>query len=406
MTGAPGKGDSEVFACRSIAEYCGNYLKLMHDACVERGAMILGTGRNFPALALILLAASWASAYAAAESVRNPRDTLVYKDGDRVQGSMVSHTADMIVFHSDRFGELRVKTGEGVVIPGEKDPETERIVAAVIAPEEPGSAARAKATPREPSPRARAKAEASEAEVERATIWDRYSPGLLTARVRSFFGPWKGRFAFSTEIVSDSAERNYYSTEAKVNRKWERNEVQISSRYDFVETNDVPTTDILKASGTWRHEFTKTRFAHYRPSGEWNRANRRQGVPHKYVLLQQEFGAGFHLITTPTRKVRTGVSQNLFNLWNIAPTPDHNSRAAYSAFEEIELKLPWQMGVTQRGVWYPIEGRRDGWENRIELNKKLTETLSASLRHEVRRRNPDGGAQDYDRLKLLFGFDF
>jgi hypothetical protein len=64
------------------------------------------------------------------------------------------------------------------------------------------------------------------------------------------------------------------------------------------------------------------------------------------------------------------------------------------------------MTVFQRGVWYPAHDGPDGWENRLELNKKLTETLSTSIRHEMRRNNPDGSAQDYTRLKLLFGLDF
>ncbi len=354
-------------------------------------AMISGTVRNF-AVGMVVLATAWTLVAADAESVVNPRDTLAFKDGDRVQGSVVSQSEELIVFRSDRFGELRVKAGEGVVIPREKDPEVAE-VAAVAKPEV--------ATPEE-----RAKAEAREAEVERATAWDRYSPSVLTARVRRFFGPWKGRFAISTEIVSDSAERNYYSFETKLGRKWERNDVQLTGRYDFVETNDVPTTDMIKGSGSWRHEFAKNRFTHYRPSVELNRASKRQGMPNDYILLQQEFGAGFQILGTPTRTVRSGVSYNLFDIWNSAPEPDHTSRDAISVFEEIELKLPWQMGLTQRGVWYPVQNRRDGWENRIELNKRLTETLSASLRHEVRRHNPDGSAQDYDRLKLLFGFDF
>jgi hypothetical protein len=42
----------------------------------------------------------------------------------------------------------------------------------------------------------------------------------------------------------------------------------------------------------------------------------------------------------------------------------------------------------------------------LELNKKLTETLTAAVRHEVRHNNPDVRVQDYTRLKVLFGFDF
>lgn len=366
-----------------------------------------------------MLAAVWfafvtTGAFASTENVTDSRDTLVFKDGDRLHGVVVQQSAEAIVFRSDRFGELRVKPTDAVVIPAEKGtaaaapkpatPAPPRVASpapAVAAKTQPAVAAPAP-TPVAATPEARREA----AEVERATVWDRFTPSVLTARVRRLFGPWKGRFAFSTEIVSDVAERLNHSVEARVTRKWERDELQVNTRYDLAETNGIRTTDMVKAAGSWRREFSKAHFAHYRPSVEWNRASRRQGVPNEYVLLQQEIGAGFNLLNSPTRKVRTGVSQNLFDIWNSAPVPDHTSRTTPSSFQELEFKLPWQMGLTQRGVWYPVRHRRDGWENRIELNKKLTETLSTSVRHEVRRHNPDGSAQNYERLRLMFALDF
>jgi hypothetical protein len=84
----------------------------------------------------------------------------------------------------------------------------------------------------------------------------------------------------------------------------------------------------------------------------------------------------------------------------------HDSRGVISTFQETDLTLPWRITITQRGVWYPVRDQKDGWENRVELNKKLTETLSTSVRHEIRRNNPDGTAQDYTRLRLMFGLDF
>ena len=85
---------------------------------------------------------------------------------------------------------------------------------------------------------------------------------------------------------------------------------------------------------------------------------------------------------------------------------DHVSRRVISTFGEAEFVLPWRITISERGIWYPVSNDADGWENRVDLNKKLTETLSTSLRHEIRRNNPDGSAQDYTRLKLMFGLDF
>ncbi len=355
------------------------------------------------ACALALASVAWA-----AQTTPNTRDTLVYKDGDRVQGTLVSQSAAEIVFKTDRFGEVRVKAGDAVVIKAEKRPELPGKVVPVVAQgiQPPAPKPASPATPATPAEKKAAVAAAEKAEEERVTIWDRFSPAVLTAKVRNYFGPWHGRLSFSTEVVSDVAERNNSSYETHLSRKWKTDEVQLNARYDFSETNDVVTTDIVKLSGQWRHEFNKQLFAHYRPTSEWNRASKFRGLPNDYVLLQQELGVGYHVLTKPSRKLRVGVSQNLFDTWNTAPGAEHTSRGLVSTFEEAEFTLPWRITISQRGVWYPVRQQKDGWENRFEVNKKLTETLSTSLRHEIRRNNPDGTSQDYDRLKLLFGLDF
>ena len=166
----------------------------------------------------------------------------------------------------------------------------------------------------------------------------------------------------------------------------------------------------MRGDGLWRHTFPKNRFAVYHPTFEWNRANisTTRLVPGgDYFLLQQEIGVGLSIWSTPLRKVRIGVSENLFDLWSQDPVPSHNSRAVQSAFVESEFKLPWRMSLTQRAVYYySIASESTGWESTVELSKKFTETFSTSIRHEIRRNNPDGRAPDYTRLKLLFGVDF
>ncbi len=351
------------------------------------------------ALALVFAAGAFAS-----DAVPSKRDTLVYKDGDRVQGSLVTRENDTIVFKSDRFGELRVPAADAVVILAEKLTPPASAVAATAGEKTPVVVAQG-IQPAKSEKQAEAE-KAEKAEEEKLSIWEMFSPSVLTAHVRNYFGPWHGRLALSAEVLADVTDRNSVAFEANLKRKWEKDEVTMNARYDFAETNDVPTTDLWKGTASWRHDFNKREFAQYRPTVEWNRASQLRGFPNDYVLLQQEIGVGFAVLTTPTRKVRTGVSENLFDTWNTAPGAGHTSRGVASTFEEVELTLPWRMGLSQRGVWYPVRNQPDGWENRIELNKKLTETLSTSLRHEVRRNNPDGSAQDYTRMKLLFGLDF
>ncbi|MES1194978.1 MAG: hypothetical protein ABUL65_03725, partial [Opitutus sp.] len=184
-------------------------------------------------------------------------------------------------------------------------------------------------------------------------------------------------------------------------------EVQLNGRYDYSETSARATTDMVKADGLWRHDFSKNSFAQYRPTLEWNRASFKAGLPADYVLLQQEIGAGLNLVGTPARKLRVGLSENLFAVWTLPAPAAHSSRTTESVFVEMELKLPWGLLLTDRGVYYySISSARDGWENRAELSKKFTETFSTAIRHEIRRGSPDGTAQDYTRLRLLLGLDF
>src|SRR4051794_23957603 len=123
----------------------------------------------------ILLVCAWIAAAAlhGTESATTARDTLAYKDGDRVQGKLVERTADTLVFKSDRFGELRVPIAGAGVTPGDKpsEPPAKVVVANGIQP-----------------PKATARAAAERAEAERISVWDRFSPSVLTAKVRNFFG--------------------------------------------------------------------------------------------------------------------------------------------------------------------------------------------------------------------------
>jgi hypothetical protein len=363
------------------------YLSLATRTCVQVGMRL----EKLSVWPWLLIACFWfglvAHAQSPADEGDNGRDVLVYKDGDRVRGHVVTESTDLIVFKSDRFGELRVRPDEVVIIKAEKPQGavTKQVVAAGIRPL--------------PTP-------AERREQEKVSIWERFSPAVLTARVRNFFGPWHGRLAVSDEVVTDTAHRNAIAVEAKLKRTLEKDVVELTSRYDYDRTDDVKTTDLLKSTGSWRHDFNRMQFTQYRPTLEWNRANRRPNAANEYVLLQQELGFGFNVLSKPARKLRLGLSENLFDTWSSGPGSSHSSRAVESLFDEAEFALPWRMALTQRGVWYPMVHNSDGWEDQIELNKKLTETLSVALRHEIRRHNPDGASQDYTRLKLLLGLDF
>ena len=321
-------------------------------------------------------------------------DVLVYNDGDRVRGHLIDRSVDSWVFMSERFGLVRVPLADAKVILG--------------TPEAAAAIARADAE------EARRKAE--EADNSSALSWAKLSPFALADHLRDFFGPWHGRFAFSTQVINNGSETTNQTVAANLKRKWTADNLELNARYDFADTNHVTTTDILKGDASWRHDFPNKLFSIYSPSVEWNRANfvvttapdgTAVTVPANYVLLQQEIGVGVTLFAKPRRNLRVGVAENIFNVWQTSPPESSSKDTAESLFVELDWKLPWRMTLTERGVWYySIASQRDGWENKLELDKKLTETFTIGIRHETRSNSPDIHVQDYTLLKLLMGVDF
>jgi hypothetical protein len=312
-------------------------------------------------------------------------DVLVYSDGDRIRGHLVDQSVDTWLFMSDRFGLLRVPLNDAKVVLGD--------------PEAAAAVARAK--------RAEARAKAEEADNGSFLRWSLRSPMALTEALGDFFGPWHGRFAFSTQIMTNTTETTNEMAEAHLTRKWPKDTVQLDARYDFSDTNHVTTTDVIKGSASWRHDFPDRLFSIYSPSVEWNRAFLVSGVPSDYVLLQQEVGMGYSLFALPKRNLRVGIAENLFDVWQTSEPASHTTSNIESLFVEADWKLPWRMTLSERGVsYYSIATGRDGWENKVELDKKLTETFSVGVRHETRRNAPEVRVQDYTLLKLLMGIDF
>jgi len=315
-------------------------------------------------------------------------DELVYRDGDRLRGHLLSDQETEWVFHSKRFGELRVS-------------KTDASVVRSSITEEPRP-------PIELNPETADDLQISEDKERRNRLpWDYLNPTFLTNYLRHIFGPWNGRFSFSTELISDSTDRSTITMAAKLRRKWEHDDVEMTLRYDYTETDEVTTRDLARMSASWRHDFGSRLFALYIPALEWNRNYKSAGIIADYLLLQQEIGAGVSLLDREDRQLRLGVSENRFDVWITEPSRSHEGTNAESVFVEVEWVLPWRITLTERGVYYfGLSSMDDGWENKFQVDKQLTETLSIGLLHDLRENSPDVRVSDYRLLKLLIGLDF
>ncbi len=344
------------------------------------------------AAAVVLTSGLVCAGLRAAESVVAPQ-VLIYADGDRVRGNLLERSGELWVFQSEKFGLLKVP-----------------VTAARVETAADGVAMASGLAFKQIVPTAAPKPTSTHEDLDELEPagWARFTPLALTHTLQEFFGPWKGRFSISLEDVSDSSSRNTTLVELHMKRTWKRDEVDGTLRYDFSQTANVATKDLVKLTGSWRRDYAYKLFSIYRPTSEYNRAFKApDGIAVNYLLLQQEIGAGLNVFTTPQRKLRAGLSENLFDVWIVAPDSRHAAQTSESIFAELEWSLPWRLRLTERGVWYPpFRSGSEGWENRLELNKKLTETLSVAIRHETRTNNPDVRIQDYTLLRLLVGLDF
>ncbi|HVU31960.1 MAG TPA: hypothetical protein VHE61_00900 [Opitutaceae bacterium] len=315
---------------------------------------------------------------------------LVYQNGDRAQGKVLRMDATSIVFFADHFGKIEIPRADATVtpVPAVASGNTSTGAAPPPAPASPVAA-----SPSPPKSTPPAEAEA-------------HSIANVTAAVRQFFGNWHGRISASSEVLSDTAAHDIYALDGHFTRKWTQDSIDLSGHYDYVRTDGIVAIDLARVAADTQHDFNRHYYARYRPSVEWSHVGAPDNINNHYVLSQQDAGIGYRVLTRPGRTFSFGVAGDLFDVWNTAPSPNHNSKVAESIFDESSLALPWRMTISQQSVWYPIANKRDGWEYHLDLSKKLTETFTVSARQEARRRNPDGSAPDYSRLKFLLGIDF
>lgn len=336
------------------------------------------------ALPLLLLVGSVSAATPPAPAV------LVYRDGDRTAGRLIEHKGGTIVFESVRFGRITVAESEA------------EIVAASPVPS--GASASAVSPPPAGPPASTSAAEKPE---HAAHSEQRAAMNRLDHSLRKIFGPWHGRLAVSTELVQGDNERRGELAELRFGRKWARDELRLETRYEFRSTDSRTDTDLLKSSAAWRHHLSPRWFVLAHPRLEWNSHYVKDARTVRYLLLQQEVGAGAFLINSKKGKLSVGLSGNQYDLWVLSEPQGHFAKFAPSAFIEAELNLRWGVRLTERGVrYFSFHGGDTGWESEFELGKRLTETLTLALHHDVRFNDPDFRLQDNATWRMLLGFDF
>ena len=294
-------------------------------------------------------------------------DTLLCSNGDRAEGTFVAREDGIIVFDSVHFGRLRVREAEASVATAEHP--------------EPGR---------------------HDAPGEQSHPQPTTADGAGRRARTGWLDPWQGKLNFSLDLSDDSTAHGALMLEARLQRKWAKDELRLDVRYDYREDDFDTSTDLLKGTLRWRRNARADFFTLYRSTVEWNRESTDEG---DYVLLQQEIGAGWTVIDRPDRSLRIGLAENLFNFWAQHP---HVSLAknTESVFLEFEVDLPWETRLGGRGVWYhAFKTGEHGWEHALEVERKLSESVTLGLRFEIRHNLPNVRVDDYRYLRLTVGYD-
>jgi hypothetical protein len=300
-------------------------------------------------------------------------DTLVYSNGDRAKGKQISHAGGRIVFLSTHFGELNVPAKDAVVEFEYRPPVTDG-----TGPVAPAVA---------------------------ASSSDSNIPVEAFSSTR-WWAPWTGKISVAMELIQDSSDRTTVYLDGRIEREWPKDEVKLESNYEYRKESDNIVTDLLKATGYWRHDLPRNRFLLYRPIVQWNRSFRRDGVHSPYVLLQQDIGAGLTLVDRDDQKLRIGVAETFFDAW-VTAHHSHLNTYLESAFIEAEYKLPRDCSLKERGVlFYSFKDGTSGWENTLEINRRITPSITIGLQHQNQRNPSKLNAQEYQRLRLLLGYEF
>lgn len=324
-------------------------------------------------LAFVLAAALVNGAGPALSSAVPATAVVVFKDGDRLRGTIVASSETDITFASSRAGMLTISRID------------------ILRVEEAEDAGRGE----EVAPQG-----------DGDPVVDDEPTDVETGGVLRWLRKWKAGLAVSAEGKREGDQRSSFMVEARVGRTWSADEVRLGARYEFAREGERTTDDLIELDGYARHDFHNRWFVLYSPELDWNRGYIHRGSPLEYVWLQQEIGAGLNAIDRSGLMLRFGVAENLFNVWTI----DRDVRVSTnteSLFTECEWQLPWAVRLADRFRWYySLETGENGFENQFDLSKQLTANLHLGFRHEARADIPNADVGDYTLWRVLLGLDF
>jgi hypothetical protein len=241
-------------------------------------------------------------------------DWLIYEDGTRLPGRLVTEESDAWVFESPRFGTLRASRAEARV-------ETETTASPAPVQNNPALSA--------PAPLVGV--------VEPLPL-----PPAAEAKDAS---PWSGRISLSLESISEATDRSAFFTTVRLDRRTRRDEASFFASYERRTDNDVLTTELIKSDLSYLRYFKGPWYVQYSPKVEYNLGFKTQDVSLPYVFLRQDLSGGLKVLDGRFGTLRLGTGPVRFDFW-LTDENLHEYLTGIGQFATGTLNLPLDVTAT------------------------------------------------------------
>ena len=267
-------------------------------------------------LQTILKSCVCASGFAALLLTTLRADELHFPNGDRISGTLVSQTADTIVFHSPVMGQLTLPAKDLRVVPSETKPVPDSV--AVAAPPAPA----------EPTPPPAVAA----AQPDRP-------PGKPNDEEKS---AWKGKLELGFRSQDGRRESLNFDFRASAERTLGDNNLKASGRLLYGEQDDRINTDRYDASFRWRRELGERTFAQTLTSYY------RDPIKNIDTNWEQNVGAGLRVYKSEEHTVNIGAG--LTAQYREADASTSGAFALIELFQDYSYQINKRIKFLQNAV--------------------------------------------------------
>lgn len=330
-----------------------------------------------------------------------------YEDGNRVTGKLVAVNPRVWILDSDRFGRLTIPRTEGTFIEI-----TNYSVASM--PESVEDMERIIAMESDKAKHDQARADQALVDLtadEQEDITEDEDDTWMDT-VWRYIRPWKGRLSGFAWTGKDSGEqRTEYYLNLTLNREWTKDRLEADLRYDFRKKNGLLDKRRATMRSQFKHRFTDKWFLTYTPYIEYD-GYFENSKRINYILTQQQMGTGYYLLEKEKFSSTIALTYNYFAINTLADSASSDGNWVPAIKLDNRILLPWSFEIAQRGQMFFLDlasngtGSGFGIENEFEILRKFTNNFSLTLRHEYRIDYPALNSNDYDRLRVLFNYEF